>query len=140
MTETERKDREHYVLRVERDEDGRVNAVTVDASDMVGGERHARLNGDRGARIAGPLHDLVRSRGVTGRQWADGTPIDLDQVTGAQAELIIAAVRPLRRGDRVDAVAQSVAAMGREEASYWHAKSRARHGLRALRVLIAGGR
>jgi hypothetical protein len=49
-------------------------------------------------------------------------------------------VKPLRRADRVATVAEGVAAMSREEASYWHAKVQRPRGLRALRILLDGGR
>jgi hypothetical protein len=124
---------------LERDDDGRVLAMQVDAVDLDGHERRVRLNNTRAERVAGPLHDLLRASGLRGRAWTAPRPIELDQVTGAHAELLLAAVKPLRRGDRIDSVADSVARMSREEAAYWHAKSRRPGGLRALRVLLTEG-
>lgn len=130
---------EHYVCTVERDEDGRVRAVVVDATDLEGSERRVRLNGTSAARIAGSLHDVLRSSGVPGRTWASSRPIELDPITGAQAELMVLAVKPLRRGERIEIVGEGVGRMSREEASYWHAKSHQPGGLRALRVLLTKG-
>lgn len=130
---------EQYICTVERDEDGRVMAVVVDATDLEGSERRVRLNGTSAARIAGPLHDVLRASGIPGRTWASSRPIDLDPVTGAQAELLVLAVKPLRRGERIELVGEGVGRMSREEASYWHAKSHQPGGLRALRVLLTRG-
>jgi hypothetical protein len=130
---------EQYALTVERDPGGRILALQVDAVDLEEAARHVRVNGTKAERVAGPLHDLLRDAGVRGRTWTGPKPIVLGQVAGAQAELLLAAVKPLRRGDRIDAVAEAIAAMSREEASYWHAKSRRPGGLRALRVLLTEG-
>lgn len=130
---------EQYRCTVERDEDGRVMAVVVDATDLEGSERRVRLNGTSATRIAGSLHDVLRAAGVPGRTWASSRPIELDPVTGAQAELMVLAVKPLRRGERVEIVGESVGRMSREEASYWHAKSHQPGGLRALRILLTKG-
>jgi hypothetical protein len=51
----------------------------------------------------------------------------------------VLAVKPLRRGDRIELVGDGVGRMSREEASYWHAKSHQPGGLRALRVLLTKG-
>jgi hypothetical protein len=64
-------------------------------------------------------------------------PIDLSQTTGAQAWLLLAATKPLRRADRIDEVAEGVAAMSPEEASYWYAKAQRPRGLRAVRLLLS---
>jgi len=130
---------EHYVCTVERDDDGRISAIVVDAKDLESAERHVRLNSTSAARVAGSLHDVLRASGVPGRTWASSRPIELDPVTGAHAELLVLAVKPLRRGDRIEAVGEGVGRMSREEASYWHAKSHQPGGLRALRVLLTRG-
>jgi hypothetical protein len=56
------------------------------------------------------------------------------------AELLLAAIRPLQRPDRLSNIADAIVGMGAEEASYWHAKSLRSGGLRALRVLLSDGR
>ena len=131
--------REEYVCTVDRDDDGRVLAIELDAVDLEGEERHVRINGLRAARVASAVHDVLRGGGVKGRAWSSKRPIPLDQVTGAQLELLLHAARPLRRGDRLDQVSEGVASMSREEAAYWHAKSHQPGGLPALRVLLVGG-
>lgn len=131
--------RERFRCTIERDDDGRVCAVVLDATDPEGAPRRVRLNGNRAGRVAGALHDVLRAGGVKGREWSGGRPIDLDHLTGAHAELVLVAVKPLRRGDRVERVAARTAAMSREEASYWHAKAGRPGGLPALRLLLNGG-
>ncbi len=127
---------ERYACAVGRDDDERIIAVSIQASDLEGRERVVSLNGTRAARVAAGLHGILRDSGVGSRAWSSSRPIDLDQVTGAHAELLLRAVKPLRRADRIEAVADGVAAMSREEASYWHAKAAYAAGLRALRVLL----
>lgn len=131
--------REQYVCTIDRDDDGRVLAIDLDAIDLEGDERHIRINGQRASRIASAVHDVLRGGGVKGRAWSSKRPITLDQVTGAQLELLLHAARPLRRGDRLDQVSEGVAHMSREEAAYWHAKSHQPGGLPALRILLIGG-
>lgn len=130
---------EQYICTVERDEDGRVLAVVVDATDLEGSQSRVRLNGTSASRIAGSLHDVLRASGVPGRTWASSRPIELDPVTGAQTQLMVLAVKPLRRGERIELVGEGIARMSREEASYWHAKSHQPGGLRALRILLTRG-
>lgn len=132
--------REEFICHVERDERGAVRAVGIDTRTLDGDEREIRLNGTVAARVAGPLHSVLRTGGVTGRDWAAGKPLALDQVTGAHAELLIRAVKPFDRGDRIDRLGEAVARMSREEAAYWHAKSHQPGGLPALRTLLLAGR
>lgn len=130
--------RETYRVQVERDPDGRVLSVSVDAC-CEGRSRTTRVNSYKATRVAGPVHDVLRSGGVPGRSWASAAPIDVDYLVGAHLELLLVAVRPLRRADRVDHVAEGIAAMSAEEASYWHAKLTRPGGLPALRVLLSPG-
>lgn len=131
--------REAYLCVVTRDEDGRVLAIEARATDLEGHERHVRVGGLTAARVAGAVHDVLRAGGVKGRTWTSPRPIDLDQVTGAQLELLLQATKPLRRGDRIDRISDGISEMSREEASYWHAKSHHPGGLPALRILLIGG-
>jgi hypothetical protein len=89
--------------------------------------------------VAAPLQDVLRSAGLKGRDWTSKKPLTLTPTLGAHAELMLRAVKPLRRIDRITDVADGIAGMSREEAAYWHAQTRRRHGLRALRVLLDGG-
>jgi hypothetical protein len=127
--------RERYTCQVERDADGRVLAVVL-AAEADNGGRIARINSNKATQVAGAVHDILRSGGVTGRAWASASQIDVDYLTGAQLELLLVAVKPLRRADRVGHVAAGIAAMSAEEASYWHAKLRKPGGLPALRLLL----
>jgi hypothetical protein len=134
MTLTER-----FCCTVTRDGDGRVSSIAVEATDLEGNERRIFLNGARAARVAASIHDVLRAAGVGSRAWSSSRPIELDQVAGAQVELLLRAVKPLRRSDRIETVGGGIAAMSREEASYWHAKSGHAGGLPALRMLLGDG-
>ncbi len=128
--------RERFALALERDDEGRVKAMRVHATDLAEHERTVRLNGFRVPRAVGPIHDLLRDRGVSARAWSGDAPIELDQATGAQLELLVRSAKPLRRLDRLDRLIDGIAAMSREEASYWHVQMTNRAGLRALRMLL----
>ena len=130
---------ERYTCTISRDADGRITAVEIAVNDLDGGHRGVRVEGERAAHVAAPLQDVLRSGGLRGRQWTSPAPFELQPTLGAHAELLIRAVKPLRRLDRIAGVAEGVAGMSREEASYWHAQTRRRHGLKALRILLDGG-
>ena len=128
--------RERFSCVVERDDDGQITRLTL-STDEEEAPRVVTVNGDRAARIAGPLHDILRAGGISGRQWSTPRSMDLDQTTGAHAWLLLDATRALRRADRLDEVGEGIARMSREEASYWYAKSRQPRGLRAARLLLS---
>jgi hypothetical protein len=130
--------RERYRCSIARNGEGQIESLTVDATDLEGSERHIMVRGARVHDLVSPLRQVLRERKISGRAWTSREPIELDQVAGAQAELLLRAVQPLRRSDRAQAVAEGVAGMSREEASYWHAKAQRRGGLRALRIMLTG--
>jgi len=59
--------------------------------------------------------DLTRAAG-------DEAPFYLDELTGLRLALILMAVKPLTRHDRIEAIGQGVQAMSAEEAYYWFSK------------------
>jgi len=130
---------EHYTCAISRDEDGRIVAIELRVKDLEGRTREIRVNGNHAGHIAGSLFEVLRSGGIRGRQWSSDAPLQLKPALGIHAELLLRAVKPLRRIDRITSIAEGVAEMSREEASYWHAQTRHRHGLKALRILIDGG-
>ena len=130
---------ERYAFNVARDDDGRVTELEVIVDDLDGGHRTVRLGGQRANQVAGSLQDVLRAAGIRGRQWTDHTTVPLDPISGAHAELLLRAVQPLHRVDRITAIAEGIAGMSNEEATYWHAKTQRTRGLRALRVLLDGG-
>jgi len=132
--------RECYRCSIERDRNGSIVALIVEAINLEGSERHVAVRGTRIADLLSPLQTLLRESRVSGRAWTSREPIELDQVSGAHAELLLRAVQPLRRTDRAQVVAEGIATMSREEASYWHAKTQRPGGLRALRILLTGAR
>ncbi|MDQ1342836.1 MAG: hypothetical protein QG571_1455 [Pseudomonadota bacterium] len=129
---------EHYTCLVSRDEDGRILTVEIDVTDLEGAQRVIRVNGYQAAHVAAPLQEIFRAAALRGRQWTTPRAFELSPTLGAHAELLLRAVKPLRRIDRVTSVAGGIADMSREEANYWHAQSQRRHGLKALRVLLDG--
>lgn len=129
---------EHYICLVARDEDGRITSVEIGVTDLEGAQRIIRVNGYQAAHVAAPLQELFRGAALRGRQWSSPKAFELSPTLGAHAELLLRAVKPLRRIDRVTSVAGGIADMSREEANYWHAQSQRRHGLKALRVLLDG--
>lgn len=128
--------REHFALGLGRDDDGRITRVEVTGTDLSERDRTVRLNGFRVPRALGHVHDLVRERGVSSRSWSGDAAIELDQATGAQLELLVRTIKPLRRLDRLDRVIEGITRMSREEAAYWHVQMTNRAGLRALRLLL----
>lgn len=128
---------ETYRCIIERDEDGRVAALSVHATDLEGVQRYVRVNGYRAVHVAAGLQEVLRAARLRGSDWTSGEPVSIDSYLGAHAELLLRTVKPLQRIDRITTVANGVAAMSREEAAYWHAQVSRRNGLRALRLLLA---
>ncbi len=132
--------RESYACTIARNGDGQIVSFTVEATDLEGATRAVTVRSSRAVDAASALRELLRERRVSGRSWTSPEPIALDQVAGTQAELLVRAVAPLRRTDRAVSIADQIAKMSREEASYWHAKAQRPGGLRALRILLTGAR
>ncbi len=130
---------EQYTCLISRDDDGRITSIDVTVTDLEGQERHVQVAGIRAMHAAAPLQEILRSAGMRGRQWSTSKPLDLPANLGAHTELLVRAIKPLRRIDRITDVAEGIAGMSREEANYWHAQTQRRHGLKALRVLLDGG-
>jgi len=128
---------ETYRCTIERDDDGRVAALSLHVTDLEGAERHIRVNGYRALHVAAGMQEVLRSARLRGSDWTSGKPVSIDSHLGAHAELLLRTVKPLQRIDRITSVANGVAAMSREEAAYWHAQVTRRNGLRALRLLLA---
>jgi hypothetical protein len=130
---------ETFACLVSRDENERIDRLTVHASGPDGLRRTA-VAGHAAQRIAAQFHEILRQSAVTARQWNSSIEIKLDSVTGAQLELMLMAIKPVVRAGNMDLIAHGVSGMSREEASYWHAKSTQKGGLPALRILLTGGR
>jgi hypothetical protein len=132
--------REQWTCRLDRADDGDVVAVEVEHQDGNGMQRRVRLDGPQVATVLEPLVALLQRSGVNGRQITGNGAFALGDPPGPQIELLIEAVLPVRRYDRVVGIANGVAAMSTEEATYWHARAHRPGGLPALRTLLAGGR
>jgi len=104
------------------------------------------LGGDALRAVADQLLHALRANGyrATNLARAAGSdrPFYLDELTGLRLALILLAVRPLKRHERIEAIGQGVQAMGDEEAYYWFAKcsggAGAQRAQRALRILLSG--
>jgi hypothetical protein len=83
----------------------------------------------RAGVYAGQLSPARRQRAIV-----------LPEEVGVRAALLVAAVAPLRKLQRIEQVASAVVHMSYEEACYWYAHIRSddgRRALRALRLLLA---
>ena len=121
---------EHYTLHISRDDDGRIAAV-VDATSATstGGRVVVRSTVTEAAQSQRPYTDPSLEQDCADGNGLRRAPFELLPVSGAHAELLLRAVKPIRRADRIVEVAEGIAAMAREEASYWHAQTERRHGL-----------
>jgi hypothetical protein len=128
--------RERFTLTVERSADSRVSALVIQVTPPHDIARKLRLNGEQAGLVASSVHSIIQ-RARLSKEWTSRRPIELDPRVGAQVGLLLRAVKPLRRVDRLERIATGVAAMSGEEASYWYAKSDGPRGLRALRLLLA---
>lgn len=103
------------------------------------------LGGDPLHAVADHLLAALRANGhkATDLARAAGAeePFYLDELTGLRLALILMAVKPLTRHDRIEAIGQGVQAMSAEEAYYWFSKCSAGpdalRAQKALRVLLA---
>ncbi len=104
------------------------------------------LGGDPLRAVADHLLHALRTNGYKATDLARAAgsekPFYLDELTGLRLALILLAVKPLARHDRIEAIGQGVQAMGDEEAYYWFSKcsagSDALRAQKALRILLAG--
>lgn len=104
------------------------------------------LGGDPLRAVADHLLEALRANGYRATDLARAAgrekPFYLDEPTGVRLALILLAVKPLSRHDRIEAIGEEVRAMGDEEAYYWFSKCtagpHARRAQKALRVLLAG--
>lgn len=68
-------------------------------------------------------------------------PFALDEESGVRLGLLLAAVKPLRKLSRIEAISGAIRGMGAEEAYYWFSKCTAGEDIhrarKALRILLA---
>jgi hypothetical protein len=104
------------------------------------------LGGDPLRAVADHLLSTLRTNGYKATDLARAAggekPFYLDELSGLRLALILLAVKPLTRHDRIEAIGQGVQTMGDEEAYYWFSKCSAgqdaHRAQKALRVLLAG--
>lgn len=103
------------------------------------------LGGDPLRAVADHLIVALRANGYRATELARAAgsekPFYLNEPTGVRLALILLAVKPLGRHDRIEAIGQGIHAMGDEEAYYWFSKCSAgpdaTRAQKALRVLLA---
>jgi len=103
------------------------------------------LGGDPLRAVADHLLAALRANGYKATELARATgnekPFYLDEPSGLRLALILLAVKPLARHDRIEAIGQGIRAMSDEEAYYWFSKCTAGTGAtraqKALRLLLA---
>lgn len=75
------------------------------------------------------------------RPSPDSEPlVDLDEASGAKVALVLLAMQPLRKLERMQAILRGIEAMSAEEALYWFARvmrGPKTRTLRAFRILLA---
>jgi hypothetical protein len=68
-------------------------------------------------------------------------PFILNEETAVRLGLLFLAIKPLRKGTRIEAIREATATMGAEEAYYWFSKCSSaltgRRATRAFRILLA---
>lgn len=117
-----------------------------------GANRHApgalwsvELGGDTLRAVADHLLAALRANSYKATDLARAAggeePFYLDELTGLRLALILMAVKPLTRHERIEAIGLGVQAMSAEEAYYWFSKCSAGAGAtqaqKALRVLLS---
>jgi hypothetical protein len=129
------------------DRSGDIRGDAPDRSDRPapGAMWGIELGGDPLRAVADHLLHALRANGHKATDLARAAggerPFYLDELTGLRLALILLAVKPLSRHDRIEAIGQGVQAMGDEEAYYWFSKCSAgpdaTRAQKALRVLLA---
>jgi hypothetical protein len=103
------------------------------------------VGGDALRAVADHLLHALRANGYKATDLAPTTDREtrfyLDELTGIKLALILMAVKPLRRHDRIEAIGRGLHAMGDEEAYYWFSKcsagAEAARARKALRILLS---
>jgi hypothetical protein len=100
-----------------------------------------RLSGARLRSLIPLLDETLRETGIDSGQvtgTGDATML-IRESTGVRLSLGFIGVKPIKRVDRMRALARGVARMSLEECYYWHAKCRSPNspsGEKALRTLL----
>jgi hypothetical protein len=93
--------------------------------------------------VAGEIINLIKRCGYRADRIKPGhkEPLLLDEETGVRLGLLLLAVKPLSRLDRIEEIKEAVSAMSSEEAYYWYSRctsgnSRERT-CRAFRIMVS---
>lgn len=93
--------------------------------------------------ITGKVLDALRKSGYRPSDLQRGrkAPFSLTEDCGVKLGILLLSVKPLRKLERIEAIANAVESMGEEEAYYWFSKcavsENARRAQKALRILLA---
>jgi hypothetical protein len=136
-----------FELVVEADGDTGYALVLMQAPpgglQLGGYRRMVRLHGDPLKAIIDQVLTALRKAGYRATDLGRGRrePFRLGESEAVRLGVLFAAVQPLRKVTRMQAIAEQVGRMEQEELYYWFSKMTARSGgdraRRALRVLMA---
>lgn len=138
-----------FEVRVDRWRDNQVVLEVwqqpLNGSGPLGNPAHrvARLRGLPLHLTWDHLHSLLRRAGARPDFLSPARRerrARLPEEVGVRLALLVAAVAPLRKLERIERIAAALTEMSYEEACYWYAHVRAdegRRALRALRLLLA---
>lgn len=103
----------------------------------------SRLDGTPLQSVTDRVLEALKKDGYRSVDLSRGrkAPFDLDEETGVRLGLVFAAVKPLRKLTRIEAISSSVNAMAAEEAYYWFSKCTSgehnRRAQKSMRILLA---
>lgn len=100
--------------------------------------RVARLRGMALHLVWDHLYGLLRRGGARPEFLSPARRLRrarLPEEVGVRLALLVAAIAPLRKPERIERIAAAIAEMSYEEACYWYAHARGDEGSRALRAL-----
>lgn len=103
----------------------------------------ATLRGAGFKEVSYLLESTLREAGENAEVVCTGAPasLSLREAAGVRLSIAFRAMKPVRRRDRLRAIADGISQMSLGECYYWHAKARSPtspNGAEALRTLLAG--
>ena len=121
-----------YQLSCHRDSFGNIAAFEI----LNDEHRKYFLNTWQAGAVSEFVMEILNSAQV-GKTLTLNETMQLDEHLGAHVLLVVRAVKSLAGFERTCRIAQGIARMSREEATYWHAHAQHKGGLPALRKLLA---
>ncbi len=131
--------------RIALDQWGAAGGVASARAVDTGALWSIEVGGDALRAVTDHVLAALRANGyqatALARAVGSDRPLYLDELTGLRLALILIAVKPLARHDRIEAIGLGIQTMSAEEAYYWFSKCTsgddALRAQKALRVLLA---